>query len=167
MVQFLKHGLPAKKDSKSQNMPNLKEAIRYLSDLIEKILSETIDLSDFDDLTRQQLRYLQVIVKLKNPTLTELARELGLTRPTVSVLVDKLSEKGYVQRVHSDEDRRVMHLHVEYKGKKIQTLRETAHQRLAEKISAGLSETETATLTKLLKKIVSRDSGKVNIEDLR
>ena len=141
MDQFLKHGLPAKKDNKSQNMPNLKEAIRYLSD--------------------------------KNPTLTELGggspllRELGLTKPTVSVLVDKLSEKGYVQRVHSDEDRRVMHLHVEYKGKKIQTLRETAHQRLAEKISAGLSETETATLTKLLKKIVSHDSVKENIEDLR
>jgi hypothetical protein len=31
MDQFLKHGLPAKKDNKSQNMPNLKEAIRYLS----------------------------------------------------------------------------------------------------------------------------------------
>jgi DNA-binding MarR family transcriptional regulator len=60
-----------------------------------------------------------------------------------------------------------MYLHVEYKGKKIQTLLETAHQRLAEKISAGLSETETATLTKLLKKIVSHDSVKVNIEDLR
>jgi len=78
-------------------MDNLKEAIIYLSDLIEKILEETIAMSDFEDLTQQQLHYLQVIVKMKNPTLSELAREVGLTRPTVTVLVDKLTEKGYIK----------------------------------------------------------------------
>jgi DNA-binding MarR family transcriptional regulator len=135
-------------------MSNLKEAIIYLSDLIEKILEETIDQADFSDLTQQQLHYLKIIVKLKNPTLTELAREVGLTKPTVTVLVDKLTEKGYVKRVHSDEDRRVMHLHIDKKGAKINALREIAHERLAEKIRSGLSETETAILTELLKKIV-------------
>ncbi len=136
-------------------MSNLKEAIIYLSDLIEKILEETIDQADFSDLTQQQLHYLKIIVKLKNPTLTELAGEVGLTKPTVTVLVDKLTEKGYVKRVHSDEDRRVMHLHIDKKGAKINALREIAHERLAEKIRSGLSETETAILTELLKKIVN------------
>ncbi len=135
-------------------MSNLKEAIIYLSDLIEKILEETIDQADFSDLTQQQLHYLKIIVKLKNPTLTELAGEVGLTKPTVTVLVDKLTEKGYVKRVHSDEDRRVMHLHIDKKGAKINALREIAHERLAEKIRSGLNETETAILTELLKKIV-------------
>lgn len=135
-------------------MSNLKETITYLSDLIEKILEETLDQSDFSDLTQQQLHYLKVIVKMKNPTLTELARELNLTKPTVTVLVDKLSEKGYIRRVKSDEDRRVMHLHIDKKGAKIKTMREIAHERMAEKIRSGLSVTETAILTELLKKIV-------------
>ena len=135
-------------------MDNLKEAITYLSDFIEKILKEALDISDFSDLTQQQLHYLNVLVKMKNPTLTEFARELGLTNPTVTVLVDKLTEKRYIKRIHSDEDRRVMHLHIDKKGAKINALREIAHDRMAETIKAGLNEAETKTLTELLKKIV-------------
>jgi DNA-binding MarR family transcriptional regulator len=135
-------------------MDNLKETITYLSDLIEKILEETDDQADFSDLTQQQLHYLKVVVKLKNPTLTELARELSLTKPTITVLIDKLTEKGYIKRVHSDEDRRLTHLYIDKKGSKINVLREIAHERIAEKIRSGLNETETAILTELLRKIV-------------
>lgn len=138
------------------SMPNLKETITYLSDLIEKILEETLNVSDFSDLTPQQLNYLKAIVKMKNPTLTELAGELKLTKPTVTVLVDKLTEKGYIKRVQSDDDRRVMHLHIDKKGEKINSLREIAHERMAEKIKAGLSQREMAILTELLKKIVKK-----------
>jgi DNA-binding MarR family transcriptional regulator len=135
-------------------MSNLTEAISYISDLVEKVLEETISQADFTDLTQQQLRYLQVIFRMKNPTLTELARELDLTKPTVTVLADKLVEKGYIKRVKSDQDRRSMHLHIDKKGTKIEALREIAYERMAEKISSGLSETETAILTELLRKIV-------------
>jgi DNA-binding MarR family transcriptional regulator len=135
-------------------MSNLTEAISYISDLVEKVLEETISQADFTDLTQQQFRYLQVIFRMKNPTLTELARELDLTKPTVTVLADKLVEKGYIKRVKSDQDRRSMHLHIDKKGTKIEALREIAYERMAEKISSGLSETETAILTELLRKIV-------------
>jgi DNA-binding MarR family transcriptional regulator len=135
-------------------MSNLSEAISYLSDLFEKVLEESISQSDFSDLTQQQFRYLQVIVRMKNLNLTELAGELGITKPTVTVLVDKLVEKGYVSRVKSDEDRRTMHLHINKKGARINALREVAYNRLAEKIKSGLSETETAIFTELLKKLI-------------
>jgi DNA-binding MarR family transcriptional regulator len=135
-------------------MDNLKATITYLSDLIEKVLEETLDKSDFSDLTQQQFHYLKVIVKMKNPTLTELAREVGLTKPTVTVMVDKLAEKGYIRRVHSDHDRRVFHLQIDKKGIKIGALREIAYKKLAEKIRSGLDEKETAILTRLLRKIV-------------
>jgi DNA-binding MarR family transcriptional regulator len=135
-------------------MSDLTEAISYISDLIEKVLEETISQADFTDLTQQQLRYLQVISRMKNPTLTELARELDLTKPTVTVLADKLVEKGYIRRVKSDKDRRSMHLHIDKKGAKIKALREIAYERMAEIISSGLNETETSILTELLRKIV-------------
>lgn len=137
-------------------MDNLKETITNFSDLIEKILEETFDQSDFSDLTASQFQYLKDLVKMKSPTLTELAREVGLTKPTVTVLIDKLTEKGYVKRVHSDEDKRVTHLYIDKKGTKINALREVAHDRIAEKIRSGLNESETAILTQLLRKIVKQ-----------
>lgn len=133
-------------------MEVLKEAISNLSEFISKIVDETFDYNDFKDLTQQQLNYLKVVVKLKNPTLSELARELRLTKPTVTVLADKLTEKGYVERVPSDLDRRVMHLHVSDKGNKINKLHEIAHERLTEKIKSRLSEAEILILTELLMK---------------
>ena len=135
-------------------MTNLSKAVSVLSDLIEKILEESISQSDFSDLTQQQFHYLQVIVRMKNPTLTELAGELGLTKPTVTVLVNKLVEKGYVTRIKSGEDRRTTHLLINKKGDKINSLREIAYQRMAEKIQSALSETETAIFTELLRKLV-------------
>jgi DNA-binding MarR family transcriptional regulator len=137
-------------------MTNLSETISYLSDLVEKVLEETISQSDFSDLTQQQFHYLQVIVRMKNPNLTELAVELGITKPTVTSLVDKLVEKGYVSRVQSDEDRRTMHLHINRKGDKIKVLRTNVYDRLTEKIRSELNETEVTILAELLKKIAKK-----------
>jgi len=100
-------------------MDSLKETITSFYDLFEKILEETSDQADFSDLTHQQLQYMKVLVKMDNPTLSELAKELSLTKPTVTVLVNKLAEKGYIKRVQSDVDRRVMHLDLDSKGAKI------------------------------------------------
>ncbi len=134
-------------------MSKLTEAISYLSDLVEQVLEETISQADFMDLTQQQLHYLRIIVRMHNPTLSELARELGLTKPTVSVLVDRLAEKGYIKRVKSDKDRRCMHLQIDKKGTKISFLSEVAHERLAERIISGLSDSEITVFTDLLQKI--------------
>ena len=135
-------------------MDNLKATITCLSDLIEKVLEETLDKSDFIDLTQPQFHYLKIIVMMKNPTLTELAKELRLTKPTVTVLADKLTEKGYIKRVHSDKDRRVVHLDIDKKGKKISALREIASEKMVAIIREGLDEKEIATLTRLVRKVV-------------
>jgi DNA-binding MarR family transcriptional regulator len=130
-------------------MNNLKEAINYLSVLIDNVVEETMNQFDFNDLTHQQLRYLRVIVRMKNPS-----TELKLTKPTVTVLVDKLTAKGYVKRVQSDKDKRSQHLHLAKKGMKINTIMKIAHERMAKIIRSGLSKTETAILIKLLRKTV-------------
>ena len=139
-------------------MTNLNTLISYLSDLIEKVLSETFNSYDIEDLTQQQLHYLQVIVRLHNPTITELARELKLTKPTVTVLVDKLVSRGYVRRVPSDSDRRVTHLHIDEKGKIIEQIQKSAYKKMEERIGSELNETEIAMLTDILKKLAGKTS---------
>jgi len=140
--------------SEFSGMDNLKTAIKNLSDLIEQSLYDTLNHADFDDLTQKQLQYLRVIYRLRNPTITELSKELRLTKPTVTVLADKLVAKGYVKRVPSDKDRRSLHLHLNTKGARLKRLQDTVHTRLTEKISDGLDESETAILASLLGKIV-------------
>ncbi len=139
-------------------MTNLNTLISYLSDLIEKVLSETFNSYDIEDLSQQQLHYLQVIVRLQNPTITELARKLKLTKPTVTVLVDKLVSRGYVRRVPSDSDRRVTHLHIDEKGKIVEQIQKSAYKKMEDRISSELDESEIAMLTDILKKLAGKTS---------
>lgn len=135
-------------------MDNLEETINSLSLLIDNVVEKAVGQVDFNDLTNHQLHYLRIILKMKNPSISEIAAELKLKKPTVTVLVDRLVAKGYVIRVRSDKDRRCMHLHFSEKGMQIRSILETAGESLAKRIRSVLSETETLILTDLFKKVV-------------
>lgn len=138
-------------------MDNLEETINSISLLIDNVVEKAVGQIDFNDLTNQQLHYLRIILKLKNPSISEIATELKLKKPTVTVLVDRLVAKGYVIRVRSDKDRRCMHLHLSEKGMQIRSMLETAGESLAKMIRSVLSENETLILTDLFKKVVKSD----------
>lgn len=108
------------------------------------------------NLTLTQMHYLETMNKLGNPSLTELAAALKLSKPTVKVAVDKLIEKDFVLKVKSDEDRRSAHLHLTEKGKLINTMHEYAHKRIAESISRKLSVEEQEQFILLMEKILKK-----------
>ncbi|MEG2070428.1 MAG: MarR family transcriptional regulator, partial [Bacteroidales bacterium] len=91
-----------------------------------------------------------------NPNITELASEMQLTKPTVTVTIDKLLEKEYVTKVQSDEDRRNSHLHLTEKGKRINDMHEYAHKRFSELITETLEPDEIDQLVVLLGKLVEK-----------
>ncbi|MCG6535321.1 MAG: MarR family transcriptional regulator, partial [Syntrophales bacterium LBB04] len=76
----------------------------------------------------RQFAYLEQIARLGNPTTSELARKLRVSKPTVSVAVDKLEEAGYVRKTISDEDRRTHHLHLTAKGQQFSRGHEGIHR---------------------------------------
>ena len=67
------------------------------------------------ELTLTQMHYLEVMNSLQNPNITELASALQLTKPTVTVALDKLIEKEYLVKVQSDAD---AHLPPPFNGKR-------------------------------------------------
>ena len=59
------------------------------------------------DLTIQQLKIVLLVASGEAMTGSALAEALGVTAPTVSNVVDKLVESGYLVRTDGDGDRRV------------------------------------------------------------
>lgn len=108
------------------------------------------------ELTLTQMHYLEVMNSLQNPNITELASALQLTKPTVTVALDKLIEKEYLIKVQSDEDRRTSHLHLTEKGRSINQMHEYAHRRFAELMTENLEEDELQQLLLLLEKVVDK-----------
>jgi DNA-binding MarR family transcriptional regulator len=89
-------------------------------------------------------------------TPAELAEAAGVTRATMTGLVDTLERDGFVKREPDPDDRRMMSVRLTGKGEKF--LREflPAHFRSIAGLMGGLSESERKTLVNLLTKIQRR-----------
>lgn len=106
--------------------------------------------------TVRQMEYLDTIHRLGNPNLGEIARELNLSRPSVTAIVDKLASKGYIQKRQSDEDRRSFHVHLSAKGKKLAEMHNETHHHIADLFRNNLSSKDLNALVSILNKVVSK-----------
>ena len=132
----------------------LTDIITLLTTEIAKIEEKTITGSRFSELTGKQMHYLEVISNLDNPNLSELAIELNLSKPSITAIIDKFEEKGFIRKVKSDEDRRVSHIHMAERGKEIEKVHSKIHMRISNMFTSKLTEGELKSVINLLRKIV-------------
>jgi len=133
----------------------LTDIITMLTTKIAKIEEKTITESRFSELTGKQMYYLEVISSLNNPNLSELATELNLSKPSITAIVDRFEERGFIRKVKSDEDRRVSHIHMAKRGKEIGKVHSKIHTRISDMLTSKLTENESKSLINLLSKIVN------------
>lgn len=135
-------------------MKELKQIVEKLSGMMGQMEETAKEQYNFSDLTLTQMNYMEVINYLGNPNLTELATALKLSKPTVTVAVEKLIEKDYLFKVKSDADRRSQHIHLTEKGQLINGMHDYAHGKIVGYISRNLNEEELNELVRLLGKVV-------------
>jgi DNA-binding MarR family transcriptional regulator len=124
---------------------------RMVSDIQEQVVRE----AGFSDLSMRQITFLELVQYMANPTPGELARELKISKPSVSALIERLEAAGYIRKVESDGDRRSYHLHLTEKGEQFSLAHDTVHHSLAQFITRNLDVLETSQLTRLVDKILN------------
>lgn len=87
-------------------------------------------------------------------TMKDIANSIHRTKPTVTVLVDKLEKLGYLKREASDEDSRSTNIVLTQKGEDFQATFEKISKNLNEMLYKNLSDKEIEILEELLKKII-------------
>ncbi len=115
----------------------------------QKSSARNTDSRDSDALSGKNCRF-------DNPTVTELSRELRLSKPTVTVTVDRLVEKGFVDRVRSDRDRRSAHLHLTERGAELNATHYIAHIAIAKHIARKVTNGELEEFIRIVGKIVDQ-----------
>lgn len=79
-----------------------------------------------------------ILLQLKDKqtlSMTELSRKLGISKPNVTVLVDKLIEKKLTERIHDTRDRRIVMIKLTKKGYDfIDTSKKTYHGQITNKL---------------------------------
>lgn len=97
----------------------------------------------------------------------EIGKKVLLTSGSITVAIDRLEEKGLVERRASSDDRRAKIVHLTSDGRKLITRAYNEHAADMEKLAADLATGERATLIRLLKKIGYKASAEVKQSSAR
>lgn len=136
-------------------MHTLEKLIDILLNKAEQLEERMKEESNLKNLTTRQLTCIECIHTLKNPTLSELAEVLHITKPSASVMLERLEEHSFVRRVRSDIDRRSAHVHLTTKGDQAAQLHRHMHERFAQHLAGNLTSSEKDILVVLLNKAIT------------
>jgi DNA-binding MarR family transcriptional regulator len=110
--------------------------------------------SEFSKLTINQYHYIDAIHDLGEPTITQIAVELNITKASVTAGIKKLAVLGLVRKTQSSADRRVFHVNLTVIGEKLITAKYKALKEYGEFICAALSDVEARQFMKIISKLV-------------
>ena len=140
--------------SKMDEQQILERSIELISRLMGVLETEAFEQEGFSDLSMRQLLYVETIARLENPTFSELAEALSVSKPSVTALVHKLIRMGYLKKIQSQEDRRVYHINLAEKGLRFTEMHANVHRLMAERLTARLDGEQISQLAALLKTVV-------------
>jgi DNA-binding MarR family transcriptional regulator len=97
---------------------------------------------------------LACLYQRERVTMKEIADAIRRTKPTVTVLVNKLAELGLVQKLQAVEDSRVVYVELTEQGKALQKLFEKISADLAQKVFQNMDKEEIKKLEISLQKVL-------------
>lgn len=109
--------------------------------------------SRFRDISIKEMHTIDVIGDKKDATPSDVARTLMVTLGTVTTSLNNLERKGYIERIRSTKDRRVVHLYLTKKGRLVYRLHKRFHMSLVTEITKDMDEAEYAVMKKGLVKL--------------
>lgn len=109
------------------------------------------------ELTPPQFQVLCIAIRFKDdpPTQRQLARELYVSFPNVTVLLKRLERKGLIERNGNPADRREKHVCVSARGKQLLQRIWQVHQQQMDLVMKGLTPAERKEMARLLNKMTA------------
>lgn len=145
-------GPPISPDLKADVDPIL-EAIIYLYTESRRITKEYARRAN---LTGPQLTVIKMLEGIGDLSLSELSEKIRAQNSTVTGIIDRMEREELVVRTRSTEDRRVVHIKLTEKGKKLAKEIDVEPMEIFRSALESLTATETRDLMKILTKIARR-----------
>ena len=131
----------------------LNELLVELFNDILMIEQQALKSKEFNDLSITEIHTIEAIGMYGDKTMSEVAEKLNITVGTLTVAVNNLEKKGYVERKRSEEDRRIVYVHLTNKGKLAYRMHEKFHSAMINQVIEGLTEEEEKILISSLEKL--------------
>ncbi len=126
------------------------ELLVHIFDEIIVTEEKALQVGRFGDLSISEMHTLEGIGLYESRTMTETAEILSVTTGTLTVAIDRLVRKGYVDRQRDKDDRRIVRIRLTKKGKLACRLHLKFHTLLVDRITSPLDEAEKNLLLRSL-----------------
>ena len=107
------------------------------------------------DLSLHEMHMLECIGKHngQNVTITDLAQDLDITPPSVTAMVKRLENKGFITKSRSGEDARRVCILLTEQGRRAEVAHRLFHRKMVRAITKDLTDTEREAIASGLQKM--------------
>jgi DNA-binding MarR family transcriptional regulator len=122
---------------------------------ILKVEQEMVQSAHHIDLTISELHLLESVAKNRERgmTISDIAEDLDITLPSVTVAINKLYRKGYVEKVRCEKDGRVVYVKLTKLGSKMEASHHYFHRSMVRSVIKDLTEEEKNAMMKGIVKL--------------
>lgn len=127
-----------------------------LVDLFNDILyieQSALRAGSFSDISVTEIHTIEAIGMYEEKSMSEVAASLSITVGTLTIAINNLVKKGYVERRRSEEDRRVVKIALTRKGKLAYRIHAKFHSDMIKETINGINEEEEEVLVKALENL--------------
>ena len=125
-----------------------------LVELYEKLSSWEQGVVKNSGLSTPQMHTIEIVGHSGSLRMKELAKKMGVTTGTLTVMVDRLEQQGLLQRTPHETDRRSYLIALTEKGQGLFAEHHQYHLHLTQEITATLSAEEQALFSAVLEKVI-------------
>ena len=117
---------------------------------ITGIEERAIRTGEYHNATANDMHVIEAIGMGKPKNMSSVAKSLAVTTGTLTISVNSLVKKGFVERIRSEQDRRVVLISLTERGKQVFRKHQRFHEELVESIVNRLNDDEKILLEKVL-----------------
>ena len=127
--------------------------VKLFNDIMH-IEEKAIITEEFKDISNNDMHIIEAIGITEPKNMSQVAKTLSVTVGTLTIAINNLVKKGYVERVRSEKDRRVVYISLSAKGRKAFSHHAKFHEEMIQATINGLSTEEVNVLVKSLENLV-------------
>ena len=127
----------------------INDVLVHLFNEILQLEEEAIIPREYKDITNNDMHIIEAI-GLGGGNMSSIAAKLNITVGSLTTSMNGLVKKGYAERSRSENDRRVVYIHLTNKGRKAYHHHAEFHRKMTDAVLASLSEEEVPILIKTL-----------------
>ncbi len=131
------------------------DTFEVLNTLLVKLFNDILSIEEkaliteeFHDISVNDMHIIEAVGIDSPKTMSAVSKTLGVTMGTLTIGINGLVKKGYVERNRSEKDRRIVYASLTDKGIAAYNHHMSFHKNMIESVMNDLSEEEAQILTK-------------------